>query len=102
MGGGKNADQLEDMMQIKKLEHELMDKKKNNIEAQRKIYKTLLNLKQKEIDDATQSCFQKHMNKPGKLECTKDCLRQLQSEDPADKGIKCGCSSMPMPFTYIR
>ena len=65
-----------------------------------KTYKQLVQLNNKELKKASESCLHKQlMHKVKNLSCENNCLRQLQT-DPTNNKIKCACKSMPKPFEY--
>ena len=99
-GGKLNKNTVEHFGKIQQLESELTNNKFKTYKQMENTYKQLVHLKNKELEQASNSCLHKQlMHKIKNLTCEKDCLRQLQS-DPANNKIKCGCKSMPKPFEY--
>ena len=99
-GGEVNKNTVEHFSKIQQLESELNTNKFKNYKQMENTYKQLVQLKQKELKQAGNSCLHKQlMHKVKNLSCEKDCLRQLQT-DPKNNKIQCGCKSMPKPFNY--
>ena len=99
-GGEINKNTVEHFSKIQQLESELNTNKFETYKQMEKTYKQLVQLKNKELKQASNSCLHKQlMHKVKNLSCEKDCLRQLQTA-PTNNKIKCGCKSMPKPFNY--
>ena len=99
-GGELNKNTVEHFSKIQQLESELNSNKFETYKEMEKTYKQLVQLKNKELKDASKSCLHKQlMHKIKDLGCEKACIRQLQTDSTNNK-IECGCKSMPSPFKY--
>ena len=99
-GGKLDKNTVEHFSKIQQLESELTNNKFETYKQMEKTYKQLVQLKNKELKKASESCLHKQlMHKVKNLSCENNSLRQLQT-DPTNNKIKCACKSMPKPFEY--
>ena len=87
---------MEHFGKIQQLEAKLTSNKLNTYKQMEKTYKQLLKLKNEELQQSSQSCLHKQLMHKSKLNCKKNCLRQIQRK--SNPKIKCGCKSFPLPF----